>query len=708
MFIFRKLYNFNFRVQELSKKKMIKKFIPRDISWLSFNGRVLQEAADETVPLSERIKFLGIFSNNLDEFFRVRVAGLKRAVAINEKDAKEIFFETPQSILDELYELTILQQKKFDNTWQKVQSEMAKQKVFIKTFADLSLEQQHFVKHYYEEEVESNVIPLMLDDMRPIPYLRDKSLYLGIAMRKTDWEYETKFALIEVPTQENGRFILLPAPKGEKHVILLEDIIKFNLPYIFSFFGFDTFEAHAFKITKDAEFDIDNDINTTLVEKITKGIKNRRKGKPTRFVFDKEMDSSLVEFLIKKLNLSKKDSIIPGQKIHNFKHFMGFPKVFKTEEKLEERIPFNHPDFDGKQRISDVLVKKDVLLSFPYHSFSPMIDLLRESAMDPDVKSIHITIYRMAQNSKIANALVNAARNGKEVTVMLELRARFDEEHNMDWKERFEMEGIQVLLGIPDKKVHAKLCIIKKRSNNKTLQYGFVSTGNINERTAKVYGDYCLMTSNRTIMADINKIFNALKKPKIAIDFSLLPCKNLLVCPMNMRNTIIANIDKEIAEAKMGHKAHIIVKINSLSDKTLIRKLYEAATVGVKIELIIRGIYCAVQDKKFKEPIKAISIIDEYLEHARVMYFYAAGKELVYISSADWMTRNLDHRVEAAVRIDNKKIKTELIDMLQIQLKDNVKARVLNNDLDNRYVENTKKPVRSQIELHHYLKRKSE
>lgn len=685
---------------------MNKKFIPRDISWLSFNGRVLQEAADESVPLSERIKFLGIFSNNMDEFFRVRVAGLKRALAFNEKEAREIFFEKPQSILDELNELVIKQQKQFDNTWLKVQEEMARQKVYIKTDAELNKEQQAFVKQYYEEEVESNVIPLMLDDARPMPYLRDKSLYLGIAMRKTDWEYETRFAIIENPTRRNGRFLLLPSPKGEKHVILLEDVIKFNLPYIFSYFGFDTFKAHAFKITKDAEFDLDNDINTSLVEKIEKGIKNRRKGKPTRFVFDKDMDSSLVEFLIKKLNLSKKDSIIPGQKIHNFKHFMDFPKVFRSESRPQERSSFDHPEFAGRQRISDVLLKKDILLSFPYHNFHPMIDLLRESAMDPDVRSIHITIYRMAVNSKIANALVNAARNGKEVVVMLELRARFDEEHNLEWKERFEMEGVKVLIGLPNKKVHAKLCIIKKRVNNRTVQYGFVSTGNINEKTAKIYGDYCLMTSNRTVMADINKIFAALKKPKLDLFESLKPCKSLLVCPTNMRLALLEHLDKEIVEARSGRKAHVIIKVNSVSDKILIRKLYDAAEAGVKIEMIVRGIYCAVNHKKFKVPIRAISIVDEYLEHARVMYFYAAGKETVYISSADWMTRNLDHRVEAAVRIINKKIKTELIDMLNIQLRDNVKARVLNNELDNTYVNNNKSPHRSQVELYKYLQKK--
>ncbi|SFT17264.1 polyphosphate kinase 1 [Sphingobacterium wenxiniae] len=685
---------------------MVKKYIPRDISWLSFNDRVLQEAADEDVPLSERIKFLGIFSNNMDEFYRVRVAGLKRALALNEKDAKEIFFERPQEILDMINKSVIKLQRKFDHIWDKVQVEMAKQKVFIKTAEELDKKQQEFVKDYYEEEVESNIIPLLLDDSRPMPYLRDKSLYLGIAMRKTDWEYETRFVIIEIPTNQNGRFILLPSPKHEKHVMLLEDVIRFNLPFIFSYFGFDTFMAHAFKITKDAEFDLDNDINTTLVEKIEKGIKNRRKGKPTRFVFDKDMDSSLIELLIKKLHLTKKDSIIPGQRIHNFKHFMSFPKVFKAESKPEERTSFDHPDIAGRQRISDVLLKKDVLLSFPYHNFHPVIDLLRESAMDPQVTAIQMTIYRMAENSKIANALVNAARNGKEVTVMLELRARFDEEHNIDWKERFEMEGVQVLLGLPDKKVHAKLCIIKKRVNNKTLQYGFVSTGNCNEKTAKIYGDYCLMTSNRTVMADINKIFAVLKKPKVDISQSLKPCTNLLVCPTNMRDAIMAYIDKEIIEAQNGRKAHIIIKVNSLSDKTLIKKLYEAAEAGVKIDLIIRGIYCAMNQKRFKEPIHAISIVDEYLEHARVLYFYGGGKEHVYISSADWMPRNLDHRIEAAVYIINKKIKTELIDMLHIQLKGNVKARILNNSLDNTYVTNNEPPFRSQVETYRYLRSK--
>lgn len=683
---------------------MGRKYIPRDISWLSFNGRVLQEAADKSVPLLSRIKFLGIFSNNLDEFFRVRVAGLKRALLIDEKEAKHIFFEKPELILEELNKKLIKQQKKFDKVWLDVQHEMAKEGVFVKTCEDLTPEQEVFVKEFYLNEVESNVIPLLLDDNRPMPYLRDKSLYLGIAMKKKENDHHPQFALIEIPTGQINRFTILPSSKKEVHVILLEDIIKLNLPYIFSFFGFDEFNAHAFKITRDAEFDLDNDINTNIAEKIAKALKSRRKGKPTRFVFDQNMNQDLVEFLLKKLNISKIDSIIPGQKIHNFKDFMDFPNVFRKYNQPEERTSFHHPELVNQHRMVDVITQKDVLLAFPYHNFDHIIDLLREAAIDPDVISIQITAYRLASNSKIGNALVNAHRNGKEVTVMLELRARFDELNNLMWKERFETEGINVLVGIPDKKVHAKLCVIKKRVNGEIIQYGFVSTGNINEKTAKLYGDYCLLTSNTNIMEDINKVFDTLREPK-SMEENLHAGKGLLFSPISMRNTLMEYIDYEIAEAKSNQKAHIIIKLNALSDKILIKKIYAAAHAGVKIDLIVRGIYCAKNQKAFKEPLHAISIVDEYLEHARVFYFYHGGKEHTYISSADWMTRNLDYRIEAAVRITDPTLAKQLYDILQIQLNDNVKARVLNNLMNNDYVNTLdKESVRSQTEIYHYLK----
>ncbi|QIG90416.1 polyphosphate kinase 1 [Chryseobacterium sp. POL2] len=685
---------------------MAQQFNPRDITWLGFNARVLQEAKDATVPLPLRIRFLGIFSNNLDEFFRVRVAGLKRAMDFKTKVIQESFYEAPSKILQKINKIVIDQQSDFEKTWREVQKEMAKQNVFIKDSKSLSAAQKDFVVKYFDEEIESNMIPILLHENVPMPYMRDKSLYIGVAMRRKEWQYESKFAIIEVPTTTNSRFVILPTEnKSEKNVMLLEDVIIYNLPHIFSYFGYDDFEANCFKVTKDAEFDLDNDIKTTLADKIEKGIKSRRKGKPTRFVFDKEMDKALLEFLIRKLNLSKKDSIIPGQKIHNFRHFMDFPDVFKAYEKPVERTSFTHQAFDNKERVTDVIIKKDILLTFPYHTYTPVIDLLRESAMDPDVKSIQLTAYRLASNSKIINALVNAARNGKDVTVMLELRARFDEEANLQWKERLELEGVKVLVGIPNKKIHAKLCVIKKRVNNKTIQYGFVSTGNFNEKTAKIYGDSMLMTANRSIMADINKVFSVLNKPKADPTAILKSCKTLLVCPQFMRDKIIWHIDREIEEAKAGRKAEIIIKVNSLSDKILITKIYQAAEVGVDMKMIVRGIYCAVNQKGFKKKIYAISIVDEYLEHARIMYFYNKGKNDFYLSSADWMSRNLDYRIEAATPILQNDLKKQLKHMLEIQLADNVKARVLDKNIRNEYVKgDEKKLIRSQIEIYHYLK----
>lgn len=686
---------------------MSNQFNPRDITWLSFNERVLQEAMDEKVPLHLRIRFLGIFSNNLDEFFRVRVAGLKRAMDFKDKFITESFYQPPTKILQNINDIVIQQQHNFDKTWKKIQVDMADHHIFIRNAKNLSKNHQEFVTKYFDEMVESNVIPILLHENSPMPYLRDKSLYMGIAMRKKKFQYESKFAIIEVPSRTLGRFVSLPDEDHITHnVMLLEEVIAYNLPHIFSYFGYDEFQAHCFKVTKDAEFDLDNDIKTTLAEKIEKGIKSRRKGKPTRFVFDKEMDRALLEFLIRKLNLSKKDSIIPGGKIHNFRHFMDFPDVFETDLKPIERTSFDHPECVG-ERITDVIQKSDILLNFPYHHFTPVIDLLREAAMDPEVKSIQITAYRLASNSKVINALINAVRNGKDVTVMLELRARFDEESNLRWKEILEQEGVKVLVGIPNKKVHAKLCVIKKRSQNKTLQYGFVSTGNFNEKTARIYGDHLLMTSDRAIMADINKIFMVLRKPKEDITTALKSCKNLLVCPTSMREKIIHHIDKEIEEAKAGRKTLIIIKSNSLSDRILISKLYEAATAGVVVKLIIRGIYCAVNQKDFKEKLTAISIVDEYLEHARVMYFYNKGSEDTYISSADWMTRNLDYRIEAAAKITQKNLKKEIKDILEIQLNDNVKGRVLDKKLSNFYVKSGDKKIRSQIETYHYLRDKA-
>lgn len=680
--------------------------IPRDISWLSFNARVLQEANDPTVPLKERIRFLGIHSNNLDEFFRVRVATLKRMVELSGKKANFHFEENPQEILNTIQTIVLQQQNEFNRIWEEILQELNKEKIFLVDENHLTTKQQEFVRQFFDEQVRVNIIPLMIESLPQLPYLRDKSIYLGVVMRKKDSAYQQKYALIEVPTRFTSRFVLLPSKPGEHCIILLEDIIRFNLPYIFSYFGYDHFDAHIFKVTKDAEIDIDNDIATSLVEKIESALKKRRKGKPVRFLYDKEMDAGLLEFLINKLGLTHRDSIIPGGRIHNFRHFMEFPDVFQT--KSIHRPSFTHPLLSSSLRVTDVVLKQDIMLHFPYHSFNALIDLLREAAMDPEVISIKITTYRLATQSKIINALINAVRNGKQVEVMLELRARFDEEANLEWKERLEDEGVKVLVGIPNLKVHAKLCVIKKRSGNKILQYGFVSTGNLNENTAKIYGDHCLLTSDSIIMSDINRVFRYLENPASG-QLQLNRCKNLLICPIQMRKALHEMINKEIKFAKAGKPAVIALKLNSLSDAELIYKLYEAAIAGVEIKLIVRSIFCAKsENKKFKKPITAISIVDEYLEHARIMIFYNGGKEKIYISSADWMVRNLDHRVEASVLINDQQIRDELKDIFLIQLNDNVKARVLDNELSNRYATSEwKKKNRSQVEIYNYLLQKA-
>ncbi len=677
-----------------------RKTIPRDISWLSFNARVLQEAADPSVPLRERIRFLGIFSNNLDEFFRVRVAALKRMMQYGAK-AKMHMEDEPGEILDEIQITVLNQQSEFNRIWEGILTELNEEKIFLVTEKNLTSQQADFVLNYYDDEVSPNVIPLMIEGIPDFPFLRDKSIYLGVVMWKKESALKRKYAVIEIPTRFNERFILLPSPDDEHHIILLEDVIRFSLPEIFSYFGYDQYQSHVFKVTRDAEIDIDNDISTTLIQKIEKGLKNRRKGKPVRFVYDKEMDPGLLEYLIRRLNLTKRDNLIPGGRIHNFRHFMDFPnQVFNGENK--HRRPFDHPML-LERRVTDVILERDIMLHFPYHSFNPVIDVLRESAIDPDVTAIKITCYRLAKNSKIINALINAVRNGKQVTIMLELRARFDEEANLEWKERLEDEGVKVLIGIPNVKVHAKICLIRKRVNDRIIHYGFVSTGNLNESNAKVYSDHCLLTSNRAIMADVNRLFNYIEHYKTGTHF-LKACTTIISSPIFVRRELIKLIRNEIKAAKKGKQALIVAKMNSFSDEELINELYEAAKEGVEIKLIIRGIYCLLsRQEKFKKPVIAISIIDEYLEHGRIWLFHNGGKEKVYISSADWMVRNLDHRVEASCPILDERLKEELKEILNIQLQDNVKARWLDNNLSNDYVRTDGKKIRSQVETFNYL-----
>ena len=688
--------------------KATKQTIIRDISWLAFNERVLQEAEDNTNHIHDRLKFLGIFSNNLDEFFRVRVAALNR-MALLGKAAKMHLEANPEKILKKIQQAVFEQQVKFDHAYASIIKEMEKHKVYIKNETQLSKKQKEFAAAYFEDKVRTEIVPLMIETIPIMPYLRDKSIYLACTLGNTNDAMLKRYALIEIPTKVLRRFIELPSENGRTDIILLEDIIRCNLQSLFSPFGFNTFSGYIIKVTRDAELEIDNDVNTNLIDEIEKGLKNRKKGRATRFIYDRNINKPLLDYLIKRLGLTKKDNLIPGGRIHNFKDFINFPLVVKSEYKPRKK-PLIHPVLTQPCRIMDVLQKRDVMLHFPYHSFDSIIDLLREAAIDPFVQSIKITCYRLAKDSKIVNALINAVRNGKQVSAVLELRARFDEEANMMWKTRLEDEGVKVHVGLPNMKVHAKMCVIKKREFNRTTQYGFISTGNFNEGTAQYYGDHCLLTTNRNIIADMNKVFRFLENPNHKFEI-LRSCNTLPTAPHRMRNIFIALINREIRTAKKGQAASLMLKMNSLVDKTLILKLYEAAKAGVDVQMIVRGSCCAyTQQSSFKGHMKALSIIDEYLEHARVMVFHNGGKPKVYISSADWMVRNLDHRIETACPILDPEIQKELIAILQIQLSENVKGRILDNEQLNEYVKRSNRTpkIRSQLATYNYLQNKKD
>jgi polyphosphate kinase len=678
------------------------KYIIRDLSWLAFNERVLQEAADPSVPLRMRLKFLGIFSNNLDEFFRVRVATLRRMIELGHKAGIHLE-QNPTKILQKVQEKVLALQITFEQTWKNTLQSLKKEKIFFTNEKRLNQTQKQFILEYFNEEVRGHIVPLMIESIKQFPPLNDKAMYLACTLSKKDNSIPQRYSLIAVPTKVLPRFILLPSKPGEHHILLLEDVIRYCLPNIFSFFGYDEFSAHAIKVTRDAEIDIDNDVATTLIQKIEKGLKNRKKAKPTRLVFDKEMPSPLLNYLVKRLGLSTKDLLVPGGRIHNFKDFMDFPDNVWKQRSIRKKVNI-HPELRQASNITGIVRKKDIMLHFPYHSFDSLIDLLREAAMDASVESIKITCYRLAPKSKVINTLINAVRNGKQVTVILELRARFDEEANLHWKQQLEDAGIKVLLGIPGMKTHAKICVIKRKIQNKSQYLGFVSTGNLNEKTAMVYGDHCLLTSHPGIMADINSIFDYLE-PSGFEQQKIKPLRHLLASPFHTRKKMLAFINHEIKQARKKLPSGITIKMNSLSDQSLIERLEAAAQSGVPVKLIIRGICCMhTENNKYKFPVQAISIVDEYLEHARVFIFHHHGQERTFISSADWMVRNLDHRIETTCEILDKKIKKELKEILEIQLADNVKARMLNNQQNNMKVKSMqRKKWRSQHEILRYL-----
>lgn len=679
----------------------LKKYINREISWLSFNARVLQEAADPEVPLIERIKFLGIFSSNLDEFYSVRVGTLRRMLNAGIK-AKAVLGGTPKKILAEIQKEVLRLRAGFDEIFSEIPNELKEKKIFIINEKELNPAQEKFVLNYFNEEVRPRLVPIMLSSLPKFPYLKSQVVYLAIYLKRSREPQKTEYALIEVPVDILPRFIVLPPSADEKYLIMLDDVIRFGLKEIFSTFDFDTFEAYTIKLTRDAELDIEYDITKSFFEKISKSIKRRELGHAVRFVYDRDIPEDLLNFILTKNHLTEFDNLIPGGRYHNAKDFMNFPNPGKMLSGYKQRQPLAHKDFSNHKSLFNAIREKDILLHYPYQSFHYVIDFLREAAIDPKVKSIKMTLYRVAKQSNVINALINACRNGKEVTVVMELQARFDEEANIYWTKKLEEEGARIIDGVPGLKVHAKLILIARKEDKKTNYYANISTGNFNESTAKIYSDDALFTADKHITGEVNKIFEFLEN-----NYKTHNYKHLLVSPFDMRKKLNKLIKNEIKNAKAGEDAYILVKLNSLVDREMIDQLYRASQAGVKIRMIIRGICSLIPGVKgLSDNIEVISIIDKYLEHSRIFIFCNGGKEKYYISSADWMIRNLDNRVEAAAPIYNKHIQKEIKAILNLQFRDNKKVRIINKEQDNTYRrENTEKIYRAQDDIYWFLKK---
>ncbi len=677
----------------------------RELSWLQFNARVLQEAEDPSVPLIERLRFLGIFSNNLDEFFKVRYATVRRIVEAGKGGRSFLGGISASELLEEITQIVIEQQAHSLRILKKIRSELHKENIYIINETEVTKAQSEFILDYFIRKVSPALVTIMIGELEEFPSLKDSAAYLAVrmVMKKDDDTFQSRsnFALIEIP-KVIDRFIVLPSKGDKQYIIILDDLIRYCLNNIFSIFKYESISAHMIKITRDAELDIDSDLSRSFIEKISKSVKNRSSGDPVRFVYDKSIDAETLQFLLQKMGIDTTDSIIPGGRYHNRRDYMKFPSLGRNDllYKKIEPLPIKGLSLQGS--LFDKIAEKDYLLYAPYQSFSYVVKFLREAALDPNVKSIQITIYRLAQISHIASSLINAVKNGKKVTVQIELQARFDEEANIEYAEQMQSEGVRLIFGVSGLKVHCKACVIERLEGEKIKRYAFVSTGNFNESTARIYTDYTLFTSNQKIGKEINKVFDFFE-----VNYKIKKYNHLIVSPHYTRNAIYQLIDTEIKNKKKGKPSGIRLKMNSLSDFKMIDKLYQASRAGVKIKLIIRGICCLMPGiKGMSENIEVISIVDKFLEHPRLFIFENGGETKIYISSADFMGRNLDNRVEISCPIYDEEIKNELVDTFEISWKDNVKARIISGKALNRYRKNNEEPFRSQFKLYEYYQHK--
>jgi len=661
---------------------------------------VLQEAMDVETPIIERLRFLGIFSNNRDEFFRVRVATIKRMIPFELEDESKKRVK-PSKVLSQILAIVEEQEEKFTTTYNQIIEDLKKHNIFLLNERQLNKDQGEFVQQYFYNEVRSLLFPIMLKNLSDPDALQDNSIYLAATLSNSSDEGNEDYALVMVP-DTISRFVELPSNDNNRYIIFLDDVLRYCMGELFGWLGYDAFSAYTIKFTRDAELDIDNDLSKSFMELMSESVKKRKQGSPVRFVYDKSMPEKLRKRLLRKLNITSNDNLRGGGRYHNFKDFMSFPNVGSKNLVYAKSIPLQHKDFDRNTSILEKIKKADILLHYPYQSFHYIVDLLREASIDPKVRAIKMTFYRAARNSNVINALINAARNGKNVTVFLEIQARFDEKANIFWSQKLKEEGVKIIKTLPGFKVHSKLMLIRRKEHGENVYYANISTGNFNESTAKIYADDSLLTAHQGITKEVNMLFHLFESPYNPPKF-----KHLLVAPYYMRSSFVQMINREIRNVKAGKEAWIIIKLNNLVDSKITNKLYAASKAGVKIDIICRGICVLIPGiSGLSENIRVISIVDKFLEHSRILVFANDGNPEFFLSSADWMVRNFDHRFEAATPVYDAKLKNELMEMLQIQLNDNVKSRLVNAIPTNRYVEpNEQKPVRSQLKIYKNFKK---
>ncbi|WNN43300.1 MULTISPECIES: polyphosphate kinase 1 [Winslowiella] len=676
-----------------------KLYIEKELSWLSFNERVLQEAADKSNPLIERMRFLGIYSNNLDEFYKVRFADLKRRILIGEEQGSP---STPRHLLKKIQQRVMKADQEFDGLYNDLLLEMARNQIFLINERQLSPNQQNWLRHYFKHHLRQHITPILINrDTDLTEFLKDDYTYLAIEIIRGE---DIRYALLEIPSDKVPRFVNLPpeTPRRRKPMILLDNILRYCLDDIFKgFFDYDALNAYSMKMTRDAEYDLVTEMESSLLELMSSSLKQRLTAEPVRFVYQRDMPDAMVELLRGKLSISNYDSIIPGGRYHNFKDFISFPNVGKANLVNKPLPQLRHIWFDGFRNGFDAIRHRDVLLYYPYHTFEHVLELLRQASFDPSVLAIKINIYRVAKNSRIIDAMIHAAYNGKKVTVVVELQARFDEAANIHWAKRLTEAGVHVIFSAPGLKIHAKLFLISRRENDEIVRYAHIGTGNFNEKTARIYTDYSLLTADARITNEVRRVFNFIENPYRPVSF-----EHLMVSPQNSRRMLYQLIDNEIANAQNGIAAGITLKVNNLVDKGLVDRLYTASSVGVQVNLLIRGMCSLIPNLEgISDNIKVISIVDRYLEHDRVYIFDNGGDKKVYLSSADWMTRNIDYRIEVAVAILDPTLKQRILDIIGILFSDTLKARFVDKELSNRYVpRGNRRKVRAQLAIYDYIK----